>query len=76
MGLIMRFLKPLMENLRDRAELEKLHRQRAKLDRRIDTLERMTLNGEDEWFIKVVKRDPSCAFKVINECGEKSNARF
>jgi hypothetical protein len=75
MGILMR-LKSLFDNIRDRSELEKLHRQRKMIDKRISTLERMTLNGEDEWFIKVVKRDPSCAFKVINECGDKSNARY
>lgn len=74
MGLFMK-LKILFDTIRDRSELEKLHRQRKALDKRIDKLERMTLDGEDEWFIKVVKRDPSCAFKVINECGEKHNAR-
>jgi hypothetical protein len=75
MGIIMR-LKSLFDNIRDRSELEKLHRQRRTLDKRIDNLERMTLDGEDEWFIKVVRKDPSCALKIINECGgEKQNAR-
>jgi hypothetical protein len=57
-----------MDNLRDKAELEKLQRQRIRLDRRIDTLEKLTLNGEDEWFIQVVRKDPSCAIKIIKEC--------
>ena len=73
MGVLMRLLQPLFENIRDRSELEKLHRQRKILDKRISTLERMTLDGEDEWFIKVVRKNPSCALKVINECGDKSH---
>jgi hypothetical protein len=75
MGKIMRFLRPLIDNFRDQVELENLRRQRMKLDRRIKTLEKLTLNGEDEWFVKIVKRDPSCAFKVINECGDRENDR-
>lgn len=71
MGIIMRFLKPLMDNLADREELKKLHRERKNLDRRIDSLERLTLDGENDWFLKVVKRDPECAIKIIKECSNE-----
>jgi hypothetical protein len=41
---------------------------REELDERLDSLVKATLNGEDEWFLKLVREDPSCALTVINEC--------
>jgi hypothetical protein len=69
-------IKSLFDTIRDKSELEKLRRQRKTLDKRIDNLEKLTLNGEDEWFIRVVRKDPSCALKVINECGDKHDPRY
>ena len=60
MGLIMR-LKKLFRSDRYDSELETLQRKRNMLDKRIDKLEKLTLDGEDEWFIKVVRKNPSCA---------------
>jgi hypothetical protein len=68
-------LKSLFDNIRDKSEVDNLRKQRKILDRRIDRLEKLTLDGEDEWFIRIVRKDPSCALKVINECGDKTNAR-
>lgn len=38
------------------------------LDERLDNLARATINGEEEWFLRLVKRDPNCAIEVIKEC--------
>ena len=70
MGFLMNLIKMFSVPYRD--DIEKLKRQRRSIDKRIDKLEQVTLNGEDEWFIKVVRRDPSCALRVIKEC-DKDN---
>jgi hypothetical protein len=45
------------------------------LDRRISELERQaTINGEEGWFFDYVRRDPSCALKVLRECDKNGNA--
>jgi hypothetical protein len=49
-------------------ELRVLIQKRVLFDRRIDNLEKFTLDGETDWFLKVVKRDPSCAFKILKDC--------
>lgn len=45
---------------------------RRKLDRRIDEITKATLNGEEEWFLKLVRKDPDCALDVISSCGLKT----
>lgn len=37
-------------------------------DRRIDKIFLATLNGEGGWFLELIRRDPTCALKVIKEC--------
>ena len=49
-------------------ELRKLVQNRVLFDRRIDKLEKFTLDGESEWMMKIVKRDPSCALKILKDC--------
>lgn len=44
---------------------------RAEFDRRLDSLVKATLDGEDEWFLKLVREDPFCALNVINKCKEQ-----
>lgn len=41
---------------------------RQELDRRIDNVTKATLNGEEEWFLQLVKKDPDCAFNIIKDC--------
>ena len=68
MGTLSRFLQPLICNINDRIEIEKLKKEREKRDKKIDSLERITLNGETEWMMRIVKRDPSCAIRILKEC--------
>lgn len=44
---------------------------RRDLDRRVDDITKATLNGEEEWFLQLVKKDPDCALDVITSCGLK-----
>jgi hypothetical protein len=37
-------------------------------DKRITELFRATMNGESDWFLEWVRRDPDCALKIIEEC--------
>ena len=41
---------------------------RQTLNERLDKVTRATLNGETEWFLQLVRKDPECAIKVIEEC--------
>jgi len=56
--------------MRYRKVLEETDKQRKLLDDKLSHLTRATLNGEDEWFLELVKKDPECALNVIKECGE------
>lgn len=46
---------------------KKIQRDQDK-DRRLNELFRATMDGEQEWFLDLVKRDPSCALDIIREC--------
>jgi hypothetical protein len=54
--------------------VQKLEEDRKAYDTRIENLTRATMDGDENWFLQVVKNDPTCALKVIEEC-EKPNAR-
>jgi hypothetical protein len=51
--------------------INKLEADRKVYDARIQTLTKAAMDGEDQWFLDLVKRDPSCAMKVIEECDKK-----
>ena len=53
---------------------KKLQRDQER-DKRVDNLFRATMDGEQEWFLDLVRRDPDCVMKVIKECdsNDKSN---
>lgn len=55
-------------------KIERLEAERREYDSRIENLTQATLDGDEKWFLQVVKKDPSCALKVIEECQNK-NAR-
>lgn len=75
MGFLTKFLQPLVNTLGDKIEIENLKKRRLGLDKRIDNLTRVTLNGEEEWMIKLVKKDPSCALRIIKECDKNVATR-
>ena len=39
-------------------------------DARLKRIYMATINGEQEWFIELVHKDPECAVKVIKECND------
>lgn len=41
---------------------------RKELDDRLDDLTKATIDGEEKWFLQLVKRNPNCAMNVIKEC--------
>lgn len=50
-------------------KISELKNERVVIDSKIKTLERKaTVNGDEEWFLTRVRRDPSCALKVLREC--------
>ena len=49
-------------------EIRQLIQNRVLFDRRIDKLEKFTLDGESEWMMKIVRKNPSCAFKILKDC--------
>lgn len=57
-------------------ELESLKSKGDQSDVRITELERQaTINGEEGWFLEYVRRDPSCAFRVLRECDKNGNSK-
>jgi len=43
-------------------------------DIRITKLFRATMNGEQDWFIDLVKKNPECVSEIIQECiNDESN---
>ena len=62
-------IKGFVQLMRIAEEYTKKHREKGvELDRRIDELTRATLNGENSWFLELVKEDPSCVLKVMEGC--------
>ena len=49
-------------------EIRQLIQNRVLFDRRIDKLEKFTLDGESEWMMKIVRKNPSCALKILKDC--------
>jgi hypothetical protein len=71
-NLIMRLIN-LFSNKRDKMEVLRQRKTREDLDNRITTLTRVTLNGDDEWMLKLVRRNPSCVLKIIKECKQNEH---
>ena len=74
MGIIMQILNPLINRVKNRDALDKMKRGRTVLDHRIEKLAKATINGDEDWFIRVVRKDPSCALRVIEECHKNENS--
>jgi hypothetical protein len=53
--------------------IEKLEKERHEYDIRITNLTRATLDGDESWMKKVVKEDPNCALRIIEECGKSDS---
>lgn len=55
-------------------EVKLLTEKGRQLDNRIEELERIaTINGEEGWFLDYVKKDPSCALKILRECDKNGH---
>ena len=56
-------------------KIAELKKKRVVLDSKIATLEKKaTVNGDEEWFLRYVRKDPSCALKVLRECDKNGDA--
>jgi hypothetical protein len=55
--------------------IERLEAERKEYDSRIENLTQATLDGDEQWFLQVVKKDPSCAMRVVEECQKKNAGR-
>lgn len=68
----MSFLKKLIAVLSSHAhiasEIIADTRKREELDTRLGDLTVATINGEEQWFLQLVKKNPDCALEVIKEC--------
>jgi hypothetical protein len=51
-------------------ELNEANELRKDLDRRVENVTKATLNGEEEWFLRLVKKDPECALDIITSCAD------
>ena len=49
-------------------KLDQYTYEREKLNVRLEHVTRATLNGESDWFKRVIRKDPSCALRVMKEC--------
>ena len=66
---ILNKIRGLLKSNKYRAHIDSIKNQQNELDRRIKSLERRaTVNGDEGWFIDYVKKDPSCALRVLREC--------
>jgi transposase len=49
--------------------LERKKENGDKTDRRIENIYRATMNGEEKWFLEMIKtKDSSCIVQAITEC--------
>ena len=71
----MKFFKKFLVVLASHApaELVGAMNSRRVLDQRLEELTKATVNGEEQWFLQLVKRDPGCAINVIKECDIDKN---
>lgn len=75
-------MKALIGRLKDmlfvkhqyRADVNNMKEKRKVLDDQIQRLERRaTVDGDEGWFLTKVRRDPSCALKVLRECDKNGD---
>ena len=70
----MKFIKKLVKKLSPSLEnkvnhhLENIDNERKLLDDRLSKIVKVTLDGEEKWFLDLVKKKPECALKVLEEC--------
>ncbi len=69
-----RFLYPLVaEERKVKKAMVQLKIHNAEMQRRYTELRKATMNGEDDWFLRLIKNDPDCAMKVALECKNGKN---
>jgi hypothetical protein len=77
----MRLLRKIFESLlfreRENIEICVLKKARRKQDSQLNNLIKATMDGDEEWMIRVVKRkNPTCALKILSDCEDKKNVNF
>lgn len=59
----------LFSDKKYKAHVDRIKEKNIILDKRIDGLEqKATFNGDEGWFLDKVRKDPTCALKVLREC--------
>jgi hypothetical protein len=74
MGILMRLLK-LFDVKHYDERITSMKQQRKKQDEHIKQLTNATLNGDDEWMVRVVRRNPECALKIMTDCNGEKHAQ-
>ena len=74
MGLFMRLIK-LFDVRHYDDKIAAMRKQRSKQDEHIKRLAMATMNGDDEWMVRVVKRNPECALKIMTDCNGEEHAQ-
>lgn len=63
------FLKSLVKTDDEAKQVEeKRVKVREELDRRLADIMTATMNGEQKWFLRLMREKPECAINVIKEC--------
>lgn len=74
----MKIFKNLFERYfcrREKEQLAALQQERDAQEERLKELTRATLDGENEWFLNVVRKDPECALKIVHDCLKEEGKR-
>ena len=53
---------------------DKVQEERKVLDTRLHDITKATINGEEKWFLQLVKKDPDCAVNILRECNHDSKS--
>jgi hypothetical protein len=77
MKLLRKIFELLLFHENEKEEIRGLKKARHKQDSQLDCLTKATMDGDEKWMIRVVKRkNPTCALKILSECEDKENANF
>ena len=70
----MKFIRKIVQRLSSSPEdtyendMQCIDKERKVLDNRLSEVVKVTLDGEDKWFLELVKEKPECALRVFEEC--------
>ena len=68
--MIREFFSKLFLTKEYKEEIDYLKKMHIEADKRLDKLARATVDGDEQWFIRMVKKSPSCAITKLTECDD------